>query len=95
MANDIETQRDTHLSSADICRRKGWSAGTMIRGERPGGGRFLLRLTAVGEGHVMAREIGESGRDVGHEFIYDLRHRHWEVYTLPAGVAPLPNNPSA
>jgi len=80
----IETQRDTHLSSAEICRRKGWTANTSLRARSLSGpGYICLRLTAVGEGKVLAREVSDSGRDVGHEYEYDLRHRHWEQYTPP------------
>lgn len=63
-------------SNACICREMGWPAGTVIR---DAGGTEVVRLTAVGEEAVLAKQVSYRGTRIenGPEFLFDLHCRDW------------------
>lgn len=56
------TLGDTHYA-ADICRARGWTAGTLLVGDE-GYGPEVIRITAVGEQIVLARTVSRNGKGV-------------------------------
>lgn len=61
------------LPSAELCRRNRWVRGTvLIASER--GEVLKIRITAVGDGNVFAREIFPCE---GGEYDWDLSARDW------------------
>lgn len=71
-------------SCAQICRDLDWGPGTVLRGVLRESEQRICRLliTAVGETHVLARELraddGAAATEFLPEFIWDLRSRDWE-----------------
>lgn len=64
----------SNLPSAELCRRNGWVRGTvLIASER--GEVLKIRITAVGDGKVFAREVFPC--EEGVEFDWDLSARDW------------------
>lgn len=63
-------------SSAKICREMGWPAGTVIR---DAGGTEVVRITAVGEEMVLAKQVSYRKIRIenGPEFLFDLSCRDW------------------
>ena len=75
---------NSRRSSAEICRRNGWRAGTRLRGNE-GGESTTIIITAVGQWEILAKE--EEQEDYG-EHIWWLDCREWEeVRTPEAGGA--------
>jgi hypothetical protein len=50
-------------SSADYCRRKGWSVGTLLSG-RDDHDRVVIQITAQGEEIVLAQVVWRAGEVV-------------------------------
>jgi hypothetical protein len=48
---------DRRDSSADICRERGWTAGTVLEGDA-GYGQSRITITAIGVGQILAKKIG-------------------------------------
>lgn len=72
--------------AAAICREKGWCAGTCLVGDE-GFGPSVIRITAIGEEVMLARQISQSGKPYkGSEHSWCLDCRDWQ---------PLPAPPSA
>lgn len=72
MPRPIKTTCDARCSSAEICRRNDWGAGTWLqsRCKTP----WRIRITAVGADEVLAVQTFpvRSG-----ETLWDLRLRDW------------------
>lgn len=74
-------------SSAEICRRNGWTVGTRLVAdfERPGRGitsRHQIEITAIGYCAVVAMLVtvdGISVYGIYDEVMWDLRCRDWEA----------------
>lgn len=70
----------SRLSDAELCRRNGWGAGTLLAGDE-GHGVTVIRITAVGEDNVLAREVCHAGKPAGdlaaREAIWTLTCRDW------------------
>jgi len=75
---------DSKLSDAEICRRNGWGVGTLLAGDE-GYGVTVIRITAIGDNNVLAREVCHAGKpasDVaGRELNWSLSIRDWRVVT--------------
>jgi hypothetical protein len=56
---------------ADACRANGWGVGDVLEYESCGGTRCRLRVTAVGEGRVLARWLRADGSE------HDLESGVW------------------
>ena len=56
----LASTRDSHLSSAQLCRERGWTAGTLIEGDE-GYGMTVIRITAVGERDILAVAVSHKG----------------------------------
>lgn len=68
------------LSDAEICRCNGWRVGTVLVSQAKGG-MSHLRITAIGETHILAREVrrGEKGTSAlaSRELTWALSQREW------------------
>ena len=70
-----ETQR---MSSAEICRMRGWSVGTLLVGDE-GYGNTVILITAIGEQSILARTISHAGTlKNSSESQWNLSFREWE-----------------
>ena len=49
-------------SDAEICREKGWNVGDVLEGDE-GYGPTQILITAIGEKHILAKELSHSGSD--------------------------------
>ncbi|MDK9702501.1 MAG: hypothetical protein OEL20_05125 [Sulfuritalea sp.] len=71
---------DCERSDAEICRANGWSAGTLLTGDA-GAGETVIRITAVGEASILAREVRRNGKPsseiAGRETAWKLSGRDW------------------
>lgn len=66
------------LSSAEICRRNGWEAGTRLVGDE-GYGPTVIEITAVGAESILAKELSHNGEPAGgHENVWLLDCRDWK-----------------
>jgi hypothetical protein len=65
-------------SSADICRRNGWKAGTRLSGDE-GYGPTVIEITAIGEEYVLAKSVSHNGQatDYPDESLWELCYRDW------------------
>jgi hypothetical protein len=83
------------MTPVEICRANGWKVGSVLEGmeEGPGWRRVTrIRITAVGEEHILARAIWENGKDIdGLESLWSLDARLW----LSRPLNPLSSAPSA
>jgi hypothetical protein len=69
------------VSSVELCRRNGWGPGTRLVGDE-GYGPTVIRITAVGERHVLA--VAESHQGVAvdpRERLWTLALRDWREVT--------------
>jgi hypothetical protein len=69
---NVPTYRST-LTSAELCRRNGWTAGTILEGDE-GYGPERIVITAVGEVSVLARRVNARSED---EHQWNLVWRAW------------------
>lgn len=69
-----------HESDAEKCRRNGWTAGTRLIGDE-GYGPTVIELTAIGEHHILAKEISHNGELTkhSHEQMWTLACRGWKL----------------
>jgi ABC-type Fe2+-enterobactin transport system substrate-binding protein len=61
------------MNSADLCRKNGWTVGTILEGvenHRPD----KIVITAIGESSVLAKGMGSK---VAPEGLWDLSFRNW------------------
>ena len=58
---------------ADICRQRGWQAGTVLVGDE-GWGDERMVITAVGERHILGRREADPPE---HECMWTLAYRCW------------------
>lgn len=65
--------RDSVYSSAELCRRNGWTVGTALIGDE-GYGPAVIVLTAIGKRNVLAQQISPIRQD---ENVWTLRNRDW------------------
>ncbi len=69
------------LTSASLCRLNGWKPGTVLQGDSPvtpGAIPGRIRITAIGEDHILARAVGTGVEDeVIHEIQWPLQRRDW------------------
>ena len=66
---------------ADKCRKNGWGPGTILVGDE-GYGPTVIKITAVGEDGVLAREISHNGIEGdSHEGHWTLQCRKWRKVT--------------
>ena len=62
---------------ADICRKNGWKVGTLLEGDE-GYGPSVIRITAIGERKILAREISRNGKAcAADEASWTLSCRKW------------------
>jgi len=74
---EIKRTSEARCSSAEICRRNGWTPGTRLLGPRNGERRTIaLQITAVGVTHVLGQEILEDASRSA-EGQWDLTCRDW------------------
>lgn len=77
------------LDPAEICRRNGWGPGTLLAG-KDRQGVTVIRITAVGDTCILAREIccaGKPANDIGgRELNWTLEMRDWREVS-PVKVA--------
>jgi hypothetical protein len=59
-------------SDAEICREKGWNVGDVLEGDE-GDGPTRILITAIGERHILAKELSHSGAD------RQRQESHWTV----------------
>jgi len=68
------------LPDSEICRRNGWDVGTVLISEAAHG-KSILRITAIGETHILAREVSRNGRATtdlaSRELGWALAQREW------------------
>ena len=57
----------------ETCELNGWGVGTRLAGDE-GHGREVIRITAIGEESILARQEDGVGR---WEMMWTLRHREW------------------
>lgn len=80
------TTLNSKLSDAEICRRNGWGVGTLLAGDE-GHGVTVIRITAVGDDCVLAREVCHAGKPAsdiaGRELNWSLTCRDWRVVAEP------------
>lgn len=75
-------------SSADYCRRMGWTPGARLIGtegdvDGPGwSNTTTITITAIGRTRILAVADGRNGR----ENIWTLKHRDWKPATQPEGA---------
>lgn len=61
------------------CRRNGWTIGTRLVGDE-GYGPTVIQITAIGESHILAREISHNGKPSdGYEGSWTLSERDWKL----------------
>lgn len=69
---------DTQENEADTCRRLGWAPGTLLEGDE-GYGPSIIRITALGESHILARRVRDNGKPVSdREGLWTLSCRDWK-----------------
>jgi hypothetical protein len=74
------TQRPNE-TEAEACRRLGWAVGTRLVGDE-GCGPTVIRLTAIGERHILAVIESDRGRPTRpREGMWTLSCRDWQVVT--------------
>lgn len=76
-----QTAARQEIPSAEICRRNGWKAGTILRGGESGPGWSYvdtIKITAVGFEYVLARIVYDDG-ELGHESTWALNCREWKA----------------
>lgn len=63
---------------ADTCRRNGWDVGTRLVGDE-GYGPTVIRVTAIGESHILAVRESHKGEPEKHprEGLWTLDCREW------------------
>jgi len=67
----------TAPSDADFCRERGWGPGTYLIGNE-GHGPTIIKITAVGERGILARQISHNGKPSdGSESSWTLSCRYW------------------
>ncbi len=62
------------MTSADLCRIRGWTVGTVLIGDE-GFGPSTIVITAIGERAVLAKHLNETKL---HESLWDLQFRDWK-----------------
>ena len=71
------------MTDAGQCRQNGWGVGTRLVGDE-GYGDTVIELTAIGEEHILAKEISHDGevrdRSLG-ESNWTLVCRDWREVT--------------
>lgn len=72
---ETEPTLNSKLSSAELCRRNGWTIGTRLVGDE-GYGPDMITITAIGERHILARSDYQL---MNHETIWTLHCRDWRV----------------
>lgn len=80
---------------AIICREHGWTAGTCLQGDE-GYGPSIIRITAIGENQILAREIRQDGKPYGGwESTWTLDCRDWHEVPDPDGAWQVENGAAA
>lgn len=68
------------LSDAEICRCNGWRVGTVLVSQTKNGVSHL-HITAIGETHILAREVSRGGKGTSalasRELTWALSQREW------------------
>lgn len=83
MSERKEPTRNSRISSAEICRRNGWGAGTLLAGDE-GCGVTVIKITAVGDRRILAQGISHAGKRVNwSESGWTLECRDWHVVESP------------
>ena len=78
----IQTTLRSRMSPADLCLANGWGPGTRLAGDE-GYGVTVIRITAVGEGAILARRESHDGHAFvsRHESTWTLDARDWREVT--------------
>jgi len=66
------------VNSAELCRKKGWKAGTVLDG-RIGGKTHRIRITAVGEESVLVRIIGVKHNSDEDFYMQEETEQNWDL----------------
>lgn len=64
------------LTSREVCNRNGFCEGDIIAGSQ-GEVRTFLKITAIGDRHVLAREVGDDDVLDRRECVWNLNFRNW------------------
>lgn len=72
------------MTDAEKCRRNGWKAGTLLVGDE-GYGPTVIKITAVGEEGILAKEISHNGVPTpdSWEWHWTLDAREWRRLAIP------------
>ena len=66
------------LTDAEVCRTNGWFVNTILEGDE-GFGLTRIRITAIGERHVLARKLSHNGVETpSHETLWTVQLRDWK-----------------
>lgn len=69
---------DAQLSSAERCRRNGWTAGTRLIGDE-GWGPSVIEITAIGRESILAIAISHGDKAFApYESSWTLEMRDWQ-----------------
>jgi len=61
------------MNSADLCRKNGWTVGTILEGKENDRADKIV-ITAIGEESVLAKSFGVHA----HEALWNLTFRGWK-----------------
>jgi hypothetical protein len=78
------SRQDGCQTSVDFCHANGWCVGDILEGDE-GNGPDRIRITAIGEDHLLARHISHGGDPVddGQEELWTFRYRDWKKVNGP------------
>lgn len=86
----METTLNNELPAAEICRRNGWTAGTLLAGDE-GYGITVIEITAVGKLNILAQTVSHDGEpwdDTEDECEWTLWCRDWKAVHNAGGNGP-------
>lgn len=66
--------------SAEICRKRGWTVGTKLIGNKFGE-LTVIEITAIGDREILAKRISDNGQpDFDSESMWNFSYRDWYVF---------------
>ena len=69
--------RNDHRPPAIVCRERGWTVGTRLVGDE-GYGPTVIRITAIGEGCILAIAESGPGSRRPYETLWGVGCRDWQ-----------------
>ena len=74
----MKTTLNDHREPAEICKERGWVAGTRLVGDE-GFGPTIIEITAIGKNGLLAETISHNGKkSSGNETSWVLWCRDWK-----------------